>query len=70
MIPEELIKRIKQITRAWFCDHYSSEYLDIPNGTPILQRTIVTYLANGETLFVLELLTNINALEREIALLA
>ena len=60
------IKQIKQITRPWFCDHYSAGHLQIPDGTPILHRTVVTYLSNSETLCVLELLTNINALERKI----
>jgi DNA-binding GntR family transcriptional regulator len=62
------IKNIKQVTRPWFCDHYSSEHLRIPNGTPILHRTIVPYLSNGETLCVLEMVTNINAMEREITI--
>lgn len=60
------IKSIKQITRPWLCDHYSSGHLRIPNGTPVLHRTIITYLSNSETLCVLEMVTNINALEREI----
>jgi len=62
------IKNIRQITRPWLCDHYSSGHLRIPDGTPILHRTIVIYLSNEETLCVIELLTNINALEREVAI--
>jgi len=63
----ELIK-IKQITRPWFCDHYASQHLQIPDGTPILHRTIIAYLTNEEPLAILELLTNINAMEREISI--
>lgn len=63
---DKKVKQIKQITRPWFCDHYSANYLHIPDGTPILHRTIVTCLSNSQTLCVLELLTNINAFEREI----
>lgn len=59
------IKRIRQVTRPWFCDHYSAQHLNIPDGTPILHRTIVADLQNNDTLSVFELLTNINALEIE-----
>ena len=58
--------RIKQTTRPWFCDHYSSGLLQIPDGTPIFHRTLVAYMPNDEPLGVLELLTNINAMEREV----
>jgi GntR family transcriptional regulator len=62
------LKEIRQITRPWFCDHYASEYLQVPDGTPILHRTIIAYLADESPLAILELLTNINAMERRIVL--
>lgn len=68
MAADMQIARIRQIARPWFCDHYTSGHLRIPDGTPILHRTIVVCLGSGATLAVLELLTNINALEREIVL--
>ncbi|ACL04271.1 transcriptional regulator, GntR family [Desulfatibacillum aliphaticivorans] len=60
------VARIRQVTRPWFCDHYASEHLQVPDGTPIFHRTIIAYLPDHKPLGVLELLTNINAMEREI----
>jgi len=62
------LTEIRQITRPWFCDHYASGYLQIPDGTPILHRTIIAYLPDEKPLAVLELLTNINAMESSVVL--
>lgn len=62
------LKEIRQITRPWFCDHYAAGYLQIPDGTPILHRTIIAYLADKNPLAILELQTNINAMERRVVL--
>lgn len=56
---------IKQIIRPWFCDHEASKYLEIPEGIPIFHRTLIAFLDDGRPLGVLEQLTNVYALERD-----
>ena len=60
------IIKIKQIIHPWICDGYASDYLQLPVGTPIFHRTLIPYLE--ETAFaVLEQLTTVSALERDIS---
>jgi GntR family transcriptional regulator len=60
------IIKIKQIIQPWFCDSHASDHLQLPEGTPIFHRTFIPYL-EGETAFtVLEQLTTVSALERDI----
>lgn len=60
------ISKIKQIIQPWFCDNYTSEFLQLPEGMPIFHRTLIPFL-KGETAFaVLEQLSTVSALERDI----
>lgn len=66
VVNNQNIVKIKQIIQPWFCDSYASDHIKMPEGTPIFHRTLVPYL-KGETAFaVLEQLTTVSALERDI----
>lgn len=66
IVKDQNITKIKQIIRPWFCDFYASKYIQMPEGSPILHRTLVSY-HNGELApAVLEQLTTVYALERDI----
>lgn len=56
----------KQIIRPWFCSHEASQYLDLPEGTPIFHRTLIAFRSKSKPLGVLEQLTTVYALERYI----
>lgn len=69
VVGDILITDIKQIIRPWFCDSYTSTYLQIPEGTPIFHRSLVSFFDEGKrVLAVLEQLTTVYALERLIKL--
>lgn len=60
------IKEIKQIVRPWFCTSYASQYLRLPEGTPIFHRTWIPLLEGEKPLCYFEQLTTVYALERTI----
>lgn len=60
------IIKIKQIIQPWFCDNYTSDHLELPEGTPIFHRTLIPYLDEETAFAVLEQLTTVAALERDI----
>jgi GntR family transcriptional regulator len=66
VVNDRKIIKIRQIIRPWFCDSIASEHLKLPEGTPIFHRTLISFLADGRLLGVLEQLPTVYALERDI----
>ncbi len=61
------ITKIKQIVYPWICDSYASDYLQLPIGTPIFHRTLIPYREDETAFAVLEQLSTVSALERDIS---